>query len=117
MTVTDAAKRIGGVVVGSTAAADTEVTGGYVSDLLSDAIANAQEGDLWVTVQKHVNIVAVARLKNLAGVVVVNGRQPEPDTVARASQEGVPIVSTPLPAFDVVGILYSLGVHGRGMPC
>jgi hypothetical protein len=117
MTVAEVAKQIGGVVFGSTADADRPVTGGYVSDLLSDVIANAQEGDLWVTLQKHVNIVAVAHLNSLAGIVIVNGRQPEPDATVRAAEERVPIVSTPLPAFNVVGILYGLGVRGREMLC
>ena len=53
------------------------VTGGYVSDLLSDVIANSNEGDLWVTLQVHVNIVAVACMKDLAGIVLVNGREPQ----------------------------------------
>jgi len=114
MTVAEVAKQIGGVVSGSTADADRAVTGGYVSDLLSDVIANAQEGDLWVTLQKHVNIVAVARLNALAGIIIVNGRQPDPDATVRAAEERVPIVSTPLPAFNVVGILWGLGVCGRG---
>jgi hypothetical protein len=63
--------------------------------------------------QKHVNIVAVAQLNGLAAIVLVNGRQPEPDTIARADEMGIPILSTPLQAFDVIGILYGLGIHGR----
>ena len=50
------------------------VTGGYVSDLLSDVIANSRQGDLWVTLQIHLNIVAVASLKEIAGIVIVGGR-------------------------------------------
>jgi hypothetical protein len=64
--------------------------------------------------QKHVNVVAVAQLNGLAAIVLVNGRSPEPDTVARAEEIGIPIISTPLQAFDVIGILYSLGIRGRG---
>ena len=54
------------------------VEGGYVSDLLSDVIAGAQEGDLWVDLQIHQNIVAVAVLKDLAGILIVGGRNPAP---------------------------------------
>lgn len=86
--------------------------GGYASDLLSDVMANARDGDVWVTLQKHVNTVAVAQLKNLSAIVVVNGRQPEPDAVARANEHGVAIITTPLPAFDAVGRLYELGFRG-----
>ena len=113
MNIAEVAEKIGGTVVAASSAASRQVQGGYASDLLSDVMGNSQEGDLWVTLQKHVNIVAVAQLNGLAAIVLVNGRMPEPDTAARAEQEGIPIISTPLQAFDVAGILHSLGIHGR----
>ncbi|HEX2998950.1 MAG TPA: serine kinase, partial [Armatimonadota bacterium] len=42
---------------------ESEVSGGYASDLLSDVLANGQEGDLWITIQAHRNVAAVAGLK------------------------------------------------------
>ena len=116
MTVREAMAALGGTLEVGEAEADRGIAGGYVSDLLSDVIAHAQDGDLWVTMQKHANIVAVARLKNLAGIVLVNGRQPEPDTIARAAQEHIPIVTTPLQAFEAAGVLHALGVRGRRNP-
>ena len=92
---------------------DRDVTGGYVSDLLSDVIGNSREGQLWVTLQVHVNTIAVASLKGLAGIIMVNGRRPEDSTLARAADEGVPILLTPLPAFEVAGRLYALGLRCR----
>lgn len=112
MNVAEAAKRIEGIVITATDATEREILGGYASDLLSDVMANSREGDVWVTMQKHVNIVAVAQLKGLACIVLVNGRQPEPDTVKRAEEEHIPLISTQWPAFEVVGILYSLGTRG-----
>jgi hypothetical protein len=113
MNVTEAAQKIQGTLMAGNAAAEREIQGGYASDLLSDVMGNSREGDLWVTMQKHVNIVAVAQLNGLAAIVLVNGRKPEPDTQARAEEIGIPIISTPLQAFDVVGILYAQGVRGR----
>ena len=52
---------------------DREVNWAYTSDFLSDVMAGAQPGDLWLTIQKHMNIVAVAKLKYLAGVVLAKG--------------------------------------------
>ena len=89
-----------------------EVTGGYASDLLSDVIANAQEGDLWVTLQTHQNTVAVASMKGLAGIVLVNGREPEADTLEKATQESIPLLISALPSFELIGRLYKLGVSG-----
>jgi hypothetical protein len=112
--VTEAAEKLGGkILVGAEEAGTREIGGGYVSDMLSDVMGNCQEGDLWVTMQKHANVVAVAQLHGLAGVVLVNGRQPEAEMAKRAAEEKIPIISTPLQAFDAVGILYGLGLRGR----
>jgi len=113
MRVSEAAARIEGTVITAGDAAEREVLGGYASDLLSDVMANSREGDIWVTMQKHVNIVAVAHLNGLAGIILVNGREPEPDTVKRAEEQHIPVLTTQLQAFEVVGILYSLGIRGR----
>ena len=113
MTVAEIADRLEGSVAASAAPGSPDVGGGYVSDLLSDVMANARDGDVWVTLQKHVNIVAVAQLKNLAAIVIVNGREPDADTRARAAEHGVAIVVTPWPAFDAAGRLYALGLRGR----
>jgi predicted transcriptional regulator len=93
---------------------DREVQGGYASDLLSDVMANSQEGDIWVTIQGHPNIVAVATLRDLAGVILANGRQPDMETLQRAEEEGIPILCTSLQTYEVVGRLYRLGIHGHG---
>jgi len=92
---------------------DREVKGGYVSDLMSDVMANAGEGALWVTLQIHQNIVAVAVMKSLAGIVLINGRDPEPETMQKAEAEGVPIMVTDMPAFELAGRLFALGISGR----
>lgn len=114
MILAETAERIEGTILAAVSeAARREVLGGYVGDLLSDVMANSREGDIWVTIQKHVNVVAVAQLHGLAGIVLVNGRQPEPDMLKRAEEEHIPVISTPLQAFEVAGILHSLGIRGR----
>ena len=87
---------------------DKEVRGGYASDLLSDVIANAKKDDIWVTLQIHQNIVGVAVLKELAGIILVNGREPEEETLQKAESEDIAIMGTELPAFEIVGKLYRL---------
>ena len=88
-----------------------EVTGAYVSDLLSDVLAHAQPGYLWATLQTHPNIVAVAVMKELSGIVVIGGKEPSPDTLAKAKDEGIPVITSPLTAFELSGRLYALGLH------
>ena len=92
---------------------DREVKGAYVSDMLSDVMGNSKEGFLWVTIQVHLNIIAVASLKNLSGIILVNSRVPAEDTLKKAIEEKIPIMTTPLAAFDLVGRLYSLGLRCR----
>jgi predicted transcriptional regulator len=101
------------VVKAASAGLDREVNGGYAGDLLSDVMANSKEGNVWVTIQGHPNIVAVATLRDLAGIILANGRQPDAETVQRAEEEGIPLLCTPLPAYEVVGRLYLLGIHGQ----
>jgi len=87
---------------------DREVRSGYSSDLLSDVIANSKEGDLWITLQTHQNIVAVAKLKDLAAIVIVNNREPAEDTLQKANDEGIPILMTGDPSYMISGKLFHL---------
>lgn len=91
----------------------TEVSTGYVSDLLSDVMANAKAGDIWVTMQTHQNIVAVASLKEIAGIIIIGGREPERQTLLKAEGENIPLLLSELPAFEVVGRLYQMGISGK----
>jgi len=87
---------------------DKEVSGGYASDLLSDVIANAKKENIWITLQIHQNIVGVATLKELTGIIIVNGREPEKETLKKAEKENIPIMVTELPAFEIIGKLYKM---------
>ena len=87
---------------------DEEVTGGYTSDLLSDVIANSKEGNLWITLQTHQNIIAVAKLKDLSGIIIVNNREPDEDTLGKAKEENVHLLGSEETAFEVSGKLYEL---------
>ena len=94
-----------------------KITRGYASDLLSDVLGKAEENAIWVTVQSHPNVIAVASLLNLAAVVVVRGISPETATLERARDAGVALLATRLSAFELVGRLYQLGVRGDAISC
>lgn len=93
-------------LVGSDLARD--VRDGYCSDLLSDVLAHAQAGDLWITHQRHLNVVAVGKLRDVAGIVFPRGLRPTPDVIARAAQERVNLFLSADPAFVVAGKLYRM---------
>ena len=110
MNLKDIVKEFNLEVVSSSDNLDREVTGGYVSDLMSDVMANSKSGDIWITLQIHQNIVAVASLKDIVGIVVIGGRKVEEETIEKAETENIPILATELPAFEIVGKLYELGI-------
>ncbi len=87
-----------------------DVTGGYVADLLSCVIAGAKPHDLWITLQTHVNIVAVAALKEVAGIIVAEGATVPDATLEKAAQQGVVMLSSPQPVYETVKQLVALGL-------
>ena len=112
MTVKEMAERAELEVLVGADGLDVEVTGGYAADLLSTVMANAKEGNVWVTWHVHPNIVAAALIVKLAAIILVSGRQPEQETVQKAQQEGVPILVSSLPAFEIIGRLHGMGILG-----
>lgn len=85
-----------------------EIKGGYTSDLLSDVMANASEGDIWITLQTHQNVVAVASLLGLSAVIISGGSKPEDNTLEKAIKAEVPILSSELPSFELSGKIFAL---------
>lgn len=87
---------------------DREIEGGYTSDLLSDVMGNANENQVWITLQTHKNIMAIASLKDLAAIVLVKGYKPEEDAAEQSNIENIPILSSEEEAFELTGKLYEL---------
>ena len=85
---------------------ETEVTGGYTSDLLSDVMGRSKAGQVWITLQNHLNVIAVASLRDLAAVVLVNGQEPVPEVLQKAREEGIPLLGTNEDAFTVSARIY-----------
>jgi hypothetical protein len=92
---------------------DADIVAGYASDLLSDVLAGAPAGGVLITVQVHLNVVAVAVHAELAAVFFAAGRRPETAVIERATQEGVALLASDATAFDLVGRLYALGLRGQ----
>jgi len=86
------------------------ITGGYAADLLSCVMARAQAGYVWITLQAHPNVVAVASLLGLAAVIVTEGIKPDQETIERAEENGVVLLGTTLTTFAVAGQMSALGV-------
>ena len=108
MKVSDVVEKLELTVFGGENGLESEISGGYVSDLLSDVMGNAREGNLWMTLQTHKNVMAVASLKDLSAIVLVKGLAPAQDTLEQSNDEGIPLLGTPLESFEMAGKLYEL---------
>jgi serine kinase of HPr protein (carbohydrate metabolism regulator) len=86
---------------------------GYTSDLLSCVMAGAGRHGLWITLQAHTNIVAVAALLDLSAVIITEGATPEPDVVAKADDEETTLLLTDKPSFYVAGKLWEMGLKDQ----
>ena len=86
---------------------EKEISGGYVSDLLSDVMGNASENEVWITLQTHQNVIAIASLKDLAAVILVKNLEPDEDTLTRSREEGIPLLGSGMSTFELAGKLYA----------
>jgi len=85
--------------------------GGYTSDLLSCVMAGAKSNYLWVTLQAHINIVAIAALLEIAAIIVTENAKPDAATISKANEQGIILLSTPKPTFEIDGKLWEMGIH------
>ncbi|MBW1708310.1 MAG: serine kinase [Deltaproteobacteria bacterium] len=108
MTLADVVQRLELKVLSGSELLEREVTGGYTGDLLSDVMANADTGQVWITLQAHINIVAVGVLRELTGIILIKDRTPDEATLTKAKQENVPILQSDRPAFEISGLLFNL---------
>ncbi len=108
MTVKQLTEQLDLKVFGGATGLKNEISGGYVSDLLSDVMGNADAGQVWITLQTHKNVMAIASLKDLAAIILVSNNEPEPDTLAQSNEEGIPLLGADMSTFEIAGKLYAL---------
>lgn len=111
MTINDVIKILDLKVLSGNDLLDRKVTGGYTGDLLSDVLANAGQGNVWITIQIHPNIIAVASSKELSGIIIGNGRKPAEETLKNAQEEKLPVMTCNLFTYELVGKLYEIGIR------
>jgi predicted transcriptional regulator len=107
MTVGELAKLLDLEVLTGDTNITREVTSGYTSDLLSDVIANVEENSVWVTIQRHVNILGVAKLKDVSAILIPRKLQLDVEVIGRAKDEGIALLRGSQSAFDLSGRIYA----------
>ena len=108
MKVNDIVNQLNLTVFGGNNGLTKSVLGGYTSDLLSDVMGNADAGQVWITLQTHKNVMAVASLKELSAVILVKGLTPDADMLEQGNSENIPVLGTNLETFELSGKLYQL---------
>jgi predicted transcriptional regulator len=106
MKVSELVEKLGLTVFSGRKGLDREISGGYVSDLLSDVMGNAREGEVWITLQVHQNVMAIASLKDMAAIILVNGLQPHENTIRHSEDENIPVLGADCSTFEIAGKLY-----------
>jgi hypothetical protein len=94
----------------SSADSTQPISGGYASDLLSCVMAGAKAGHVWVTLQAHPNVVAVASLLDLSAVIVTEGVVPDQETTHKAHEEAINLLTTSKDTYTIVSELAALGI-------
>ncbi len=87
------------------------VKSGYCSDLLSCVMTGAEPEGLWITLMSHSNIVAVAALLDLAAIIITEDAQPDQQTIDKANEKGITMLSSADPNFEIIGKLWELGLQ------
>lgn len=108
MTVSELVDKLELKVYAGQSGLNKEITSGYASDLLSDVMGFAKSNSVWITLQTHKNITAIASLKDISAIVLVKGNEPEPDTILQADEEDIPILGTSDEAFEIIGKIHNL---------
>ena len=90
-----------------------EVSCGYTCDLLSWVMAHGAAGMAWVTVQTHMNVIAVASLMEMAAVIIPEGIEMEGPSLEKANDEGICVLQTGLTAYEICARLAAAGLPGK----
>ncbi|MBR4400529.1 MAG: serine kinase [Synergistes sp.] len=89
-----------------------EITGAIAGDLLSFIMGAAKEGSLWITIQAHLNVAAVAVLKDLPLIIIASGRRAPDDLTERCASENIAVLSVPQSMYEVCAELARRGLNG-----
>ena len=108
MKVKELVEKLELTVISGAEGLNNEIASGYSCDLLSDVMGSAQAGDVWITLQTHKNVMAIASLKDLSAVILVKGFKPDADMETQSNEEDIPVLGTDFDTFTISGKLFNL---------
>lgn len=108
MVLSEVTKHLGCEILTGNVNLDKDVQDGYVSDLLSDVIGFIKENSIWITIQRHINILGVAKLKDVIAIIIPRNLHVDNSVIEKAQEEGIAILRDPRSAFELSGMIYNL---------
>lgn len=78
-----------------------DVQTGYCGELLSFVMAHAKEKAVWITVQGHMNTLAVAMMINASAIILAENVKVEDAICKKADEEGIPLFTSSLSSFEL----------------
>ncbi|MEA2066653.1 MAG: iron-sulfur binding hydrogenase [Thermotogota bacterium] len=88
---------------------EVKITNGYTGDLLSDVMGNAPDNSVWVTIQSHVNIIAVASIRDIKAIILCNNLEFDKETIAKARENNISLLSSKYNGFQTIFNLFNAG--------
>ncbi len=116
MNIQDLIRIVDGTLVTKPANKNREIKGGFGADLMSDVLASIQPEAVLVTGLCNPQVVRTAEMSDVAAIVLVRGKRPPAETISLASEESLPLISTPYGMFEVCGRLHEAGLVSLEQP-
>lgn len=87
-----------------------EISGAYCGDLLSWVMGNGDSNQVWITVQGHLNVIAVALLREFSAVIIADNAAIPEEMIEKANEENLVLIESGLPSYETAKKLVELGV-------
>lgn len=110
MRISEFAQATGFKVWASEKALEREIEGVFVGDLLSWVMGNSEANQIWITVQSHLNVVAVSALKEISALVIAQGACVEQETIDKALEEDIALFTSDLSAYEICRKCVEIGL-------
>ena len=110
MNLQDLSSLVNGTLLSNNASVTREVKGAFAADLMSDVLASIQPEAVLVTGLCNPQVIRTSQMADVAAIILVRGKKPQPETLALAKEEGIPFIFTPHGMYEVCGLLHRAGL-------
>lgn len=87
-----------------------KIRGGCGADLMSDVLASSQPKAILLTGLTNPQVVRTAQIAEFRAIIFVRGKQPQAETIVIATQENIPLITSPYGMFELCGRLRQAGL-------